>query len=238
MGQLDQYAKQIFAEETERATGGAARWQEPVELNLTEVRLDGLLLVRDPVQLSRLCAPWSTAGDLDEVVLEIKMQGDHLSMHAVQRGLLRRQARQVHRGEDAKAPWDGEEALWIVAPHVPKILAARRALTRIGPGCYSVEPSPFPFLWIAANDLPLADELVPFLIARSGRALDEFCLWVKDRKPPEWVTRMVEFLPMTAAVYNELIRWVATKTDDPVMNERKRHAVRVFVDMTPRCATS
>src|SRR5512132_4258220 len=27
-------------------------------------------------------------------------------------------------GEDAKAPWDGEEALWIVAPHVPKILAA------------------------------------------------------------------------------------------------------------------
>jgi hypothetical protein len=62
------------------------------------------------------------------------------------------------RREDPNAPWDGEEALWMVAPHVPAILAGRRTLDRVAPGCYRVEPSPFPFLWIAANELPLADE--------------------------------------------------------------------------------
>ncbi len=208
MGQLDQFIKQMFAEETERATGGAAHWQEPVELNLTEVRLDGMLLVRDAARLIHLSAPWSEAGGLDEIVLELKMQGDHLAMPAVQRGLLRRQARQVQRAEDAKAPWEGEQALWFV-------------------------PSPFPFLWIAANELPLSDELIPFLIARSGRSLDEFCLWASTRKPPEWVARMVEFLPMSVAAYDEMVRWISTKTDDPVMNERKRRAVRIFMETTP-----
>jgi hypothetical protein len=37
-------------------------------------------------------------------------------------------------------------------------------------------------LWIAANELPLADELVPFLIARTGRPLDAFVRWVKTRR--------------------------------------------------------
>lgn len=223
----------MFAEETERATGGAAHWQEPVELNLTEVRLDGMLLVRDASRLIHLSAPWSEAGGLDEIVLELKMQGDHLAMPAVQRGLLRRQARQVQRAEDAKAPWDGEQALWFVASHVPKSLTAKRALERVAPGCYFVGPSPFPFLWIAANELPVSDELIPFLIARSGRSLDEFCLWASTRKPPEWVARMVEFLPMSVAAYDEMVRWISTKTDDPVMNERKRRAVRIFMETTP-----
>lgn len=233
MGQLDQYAKQIFAEETELATRGAARFQDPVEINLSEVRLDGMLVVRDASRLRDLAAPWCQAGELDEAVLEVKMQGDHLNMPAIQRGPLRRQARQVQRSEDAGISGDGEVALWFVASRVPKVLAEKRVVERVAPGCYSVGPSPFSFLWIAANELPLTDELIPFLIARSGLGLDEFCLWVKTRKPPEWVARMVEFLPMTAAVYDELIRWVSTKTDDPVMNDRKRRAVRVLVSDTP-----
>ena len=57
----------------------------------------------------------------------------------------------------------------------------------VAPGCYRVGPSPFPFLWIAANELPLLDELVPFLIARSGRALDAFVHWVKTRRPLDWI---------------------------------------------------
>jgi hypothetical protein len=39
------------------------------------------------------------------------------------------------------------------------------------------------FLWIAANELPLVDELIPFLLARSGQALDEFSRWVAPRRP-------------------------------------------------------
>ena len=233
MGQLDQFAKQIFAEETEIATGGAARFQEPVEFNLTEVRLDGMLLVRDAPRMLHLGAPWSEAGGLDEVVLEVKMQGDHVSMLAVQRALLRRQARQVQRAEDVKAPWDGEQALWFVAPHVPKILGEKRILEHVAHGCHRVGPASFPFLWIAANELPLSDELIPFLIARSGRPLDEFCRWVVTRKPLAWVARMIEFLPMSEAVYNELDGWLSAKSYDPMMRGRKERLIHALLEAVP-----
>lgn len=233
VGQLDQFAKQVFAEETEIATGGAALFQEPVELNLTEVRLDGMLLVRDAPRMLHLGAPWSEAGGLDEIVLEVKMQGDHLSMLAVQRALLRRQARQVQRGEDAKAPWDGEQALWFVAAHVPKILKRKRLVERVAPGCYQVGPASFPFLWITANELPLSDELIPFLIARSGRPLDEFCRWVATRKPLAWVMRMVEFLPMSDPVYKEMNGWLSAKSYSPMMRGRKERTARAILEGVP-----
>jgi hypothetical protein len=187
MGHLDQFAKETFAQETANVTHGAAAWQLPPELNMSEVRLDGLLLVTAPSVLAALAPPWSTVKEPGELLLEIKMPGDHLDMIALDRAVLRRYARQVHRREDAKEAWDGEEALWIVAPHVPAILAERRPLESVAPGCYRVGPSPFPFLWIAANELPLLDELIPFLIARSGRALDAFVHWVKTRRPLEWI---------------------------------------------------
>lgn len=228
MGQLDQFAKQMFAEETERATGGAARFQEPVELNLTEVRLDGILLVRNATQLSHLDAPWSEADGIDEIVLEVKMQGDHLSMQAVQRGLLRRQARQVQRAENTTAPFDGEQALWFVAPHLPKVLATKRIVERAAPGCYRVGPGPFPFLWIVANELPLLDELLPFLIIRSGRPLDEFCRWAATRKPLAWVARMLEFLPMSEGVYDEINGWLSAKSYEPFMRERRERLRRMI----------
>ena len=46
MGQLDQFAKTIFAEETAAVTGGGAVWVLPGEIGLTAVLLDGLLRVR------------------------------------------------------------------------------------------------------------------------------------------------------------------------------------------------
>ena len=134
-----------------------------------------------------------------ELVLEIKMPGDHLDMLAIDRAVLRRNARHVQRSEESKTPWDGEEALWIVAPHVPAILSERRTLDRVAAGVYRVNPSPFGFLWIAANELPLADELIPFLIARSGRPLDAFVGWVKNRRPIEWLLRVLAYLPTSTA---------------------------------------
>ncbi|MEP7124365.1 MAG: hypothetical protein ABJE95_25785 [Byssovorax sp.] len=228
MGQLDQFAKQIFAEETEIATGGAARFQEPVELNLSEVRLDGMLLVRNAPKMLHLGAPWSEGGACDEIVLEVKMQGDHVNMISVQRALLRRQARQVQRAEDATAAWDGEQALWLLAAHVPKILRQKRTLQRVAPGCYHVEPASFPFLWVAANELPLSDELIPFLIARSGRSLDEFCRWVVTRKPLAWAARMLEFLPMSEPVYEELDGWLSAASYEPVMREKRARLAQRF----------
>ncbi len=230
MGQLDQFAKQIFAEETAQVTGGAAIWQPPPELNLSEVRLDGVLVVRDRARLLALPPPWSEAGEgADEIVLEIKMAGDHVDTPAVQRTLLRRQARQVQRCEDPDAPFDGEVPLWMVAPHLPRGLAEKRTLDRVAPGCWRVGPSPFPFLWIAANDLPLRDELIPFLLVRSGRALDELVRWVEDRRPPSWLERVVEFLPMSVEAMEHLAQWITTKSDDPAANRRKAFLAQAIV---------
>ena len=44
---------------------------------------------------------------------------------------------------------------------------------------------------------------------------------------------MVEFLPMSTAVYDELIRFAALKTADPAILERKRRAAKVLLDLTP-----
>ena len=168
-----------------------------------------------------------------ELVLEIKMPGDHLDMLAIDRAVLRRNARQVQRREESKTPWDGEEALWIVAPHVPAILSERRTLDLVATGVYRVNPSPFGFLWIAANELPLADELIPFLIARSGRPLDAFVGWVKNRRPIEWLLRVLAYLPMSTAAHEDLRSYVFPKTDDPVVRARQRMIAEWAVESSP-----
>jgi hypothetical protein len=233
VGKLDQFAKEVFAEETPGITDGGATFQPPSELNLSEVRLDGMLLVRDPARIVGLPAPWSEASPHDEVVLELKMQGDHLDLRAADRALLRRQARQVQRMEVPETTWEGEVPLWLAASHVPEVLRRRRDLHRIAPGCYRVGPAWFSFLWIAANELPLRDELIPFLIARSGRALDEFGRWIITRRPPEWLVRMLRCLPMTTSLREELYKFALEKVDDPEIRERKKSLIKVLVEVTP-----
>ena len=233
VGQLDQFAKDTFALETASVTHGAAAWQLAPELNMSEVRLDGLLLVHAPALLAPLAPPWSMVKEPSELVLEIKMPGDHLDMLAIDRAVLRRNARQVQRREESTPPWDGEEALWIVAPHVPAILSERRTLEQVAAGVYRVNPSPFGFLWIAANELPLADELIPFLIARSGRPLDTFVGWVKTRRPIEWLLRVLAYLPMSTTAHEDLRRYVFPKTDDPVVRARQRMIAEWAVESSP-----
>jgi hypothetical protein len=232
VGTLDLFAKQTFAEETEGVTHGAIAWEMPPELNLSEVRLDGMLLVRDQALLTVLPAPWCEAWAHDEIVLEIKMPGDHLGVKAMQRTLLRRQAWQVQRVEAKKPAWRGEVPLWMVAPRVPAMLRALRTLSRVATGCYSVTTGSFSFLWIAANELPLREELIPFLIARSGSPLVEFARWVVSRRSPEWALRMVQIVPMSTTVREELLRYIP-QTDDPGVRERQRHVAKVLVDMNP-----
>ena len=203
MGQVEQFAKQVFAEETAAVTHGGVVWRGPVELGLAEVRLDGLLVVRESATLADLAPPWTEAAGHEEVVLELKMPGDHLDMRPVRRALLRRQAREVVRVEAPGSTWDGEVPLWIVAPRVPATLREKRAVTRVAPGCYRVEPASFPFLWIAANELPLADELMPFLVARSGKPLLEMLHWAGARRPRALVQRMLRFLSMTLVAQRE-----------------------------------
>jgi len=232
VGQLDQFAKETFAVETASVTRGAVAWELPPELNMSEVRLDGLLRVIDPAALAALAAPWSLAQRADELVVELKMPGDHLDMAALDRAVLRRQARQVQRREEPEDAWDGELPLWIVAPHVPEILSERRALEPMAPGCYRVGAH-FPFLWIAANELPFADELVPFLIARSGRSLDAFVRWVKTRRPIDWLLRVLRYLPMSTATYKDLHLHALEKTDDPEIRARTAMLAEWMLEASP-----
>jgi hypothetical protein len=88
-------------------------------------------------------------------------------------------------------------------------------------------------LWIAANELPLLDELVPFLMARSGQALDEFGRWVAPRRPHDWVVSMLEFLPMSMPTREELHQRFR-QVDDPVIEARRQHLIDVLVEESPQ----
>src|ERR1700678_3824886 len=102
MGQPEQFAKDTFAAEVGPLTHGALAWQEPPEIRLLKVHADGMLLVRDPARLPELRPPWTSAAGHVEILLELKMAGDHVDDTAVERILLRRQARQVERFEAAR----------------------------------------------------------------------------------------------------------------------------------------
>ena len=233
MGQADLFAKRTFAEETERVTGGAVAWQDPPEVRLEKVQNDGFLVVRTPHLLAPLAAPWPEARAHEEVMVELKMPGDHVDRIEVELALLRRQARQVQRLKDDDPSWLGEEQLWLVAPHVPEWLTHPRSPVRFAPGCYRVEPLGYCLVWVAANELPLRDELVPFLVARSGRRLDEFARWVADRRPVEWVLYMLRYLTMSTTVRDELL-WRFAKTDDPEIEARDQHILDVLLAARPQ----
>jgi hypothetical protein len=233
MAHLELFAQRTFAEETERITGGAAGWQDPPEIRLEKVQSDGLLVIRRPRLLEHLAAPWSVARLHVEVMLELKLAGNHLDRKEVERALLRRQARQVQRVEEQGGTWLGEEPLWLVAPHVPEWLVEMRGPARAAPGCYWIEPQWQRFLWIAANELPLLDELVPFLLARSGQSLDEFVRWVAPRRPIDWVLTMLEYLPMSMPTREELL-WRFGKVEDPEIEARRQRILEVLLEASPQ----
>jgi hypothetical protein len=161
------------------------------------------------------------------------MAGNHLDPMAVARALLRRQVWEVQRLDEENASWRREDPVWLVAPRVPRWLKELRGPVRCAPGCYRIEPYRRGLLWIAANELPLLDELVPFLLARSGRALDDFCRWVAPRRPPEWVLTMLDYLPMSMPTREELLRRFAP-VDDPEIMARRHHTLEVLLEQDPK----
>jgi hypothetical protein len=232
MGRLEQFAQRTFAETTERITDAGAGWRDPPEIRLGKVQADGLLLIHRPQLLEHLPSPWPEAGPDEEVMLELKLAGNHLDREAVERALLRRQARQVQR-VDSAPEWRGEESLWLVASKLPNWLMQMRSPLRFASGCYWVDPPSHHFLWIAANELPLVDELIPFLLARSGQALDEFGRWVASRQPLDWVMSMLEYLPMSRPTRQELLERFA-KVDDPVIEARRQEILEALLAASPQ----
>lgn len=93
-------------------------------------------------------------------------------------------------------------------------------------------PSPFQFLWIAANELPLRDELVPFLVARSGRPLDDFARWVATRRRADWVLSMVQYTTMSTMVREEILRSFE-RSEDPEIQARQREILQSLLRVFP-----
>ncbi len=212
MGHPDQLLKYMLAIETPLATRSAARFVRAPEIATTELRPDGVLVTEEPERLRDLPAPWPRLGR--EAVVDGKMPGDHLDPLSFERCLLRRHARQVQRlrGDPSQQPppplIDDRPAhcsAWVVAPHVTVWLRAWEregfiALDAVGQGCYQLRPSLYPIVWVAANELPRHEALVHFLLARSGKKLAEFMLWVTHVRPPEWLASVVRSLPEVAAM--------------------------------------
>jgi len=213
MGRPDQWVKMVMTEETPALTRNAARFEVPPEVATTELQLDGLLQTSRPSTLRTLAAPWPLLRR--EAVFEVKMPGDHVEPEDLQRSCFRREARQAQRFAAARKaertldPAPEHCAAWVLAPHVPRWLHAwartgRLALTPAGVGCWWVRPAMFPVLWIAANELPLREELIPLLTARSGNALLDFAVWVEPRRSPDWLAKMVRSLPEVAKMIHAI----------------------------------
>ena len=235
MGAPDQFAKATFALDTAAITGGALWWEGPKEVGLTEVRLDGVLAVRAPESLPGLPWPWRDAARHTDIGLEVKMPKDHLDPLALWRAELRQAAWQVRRAEAEKPGWEGSVGFWMVAPHVPEVLRRLRALHPVATGCYAVGSSTSSFLWIAANELPLEEALIPFLVVRSGKALVEVVHWIVGRRPPGWVLRMLTSLTMDQATRFDLIRqyYPIEYDPDPDVREQREWLVTELLKMDP-----
>jgi hypothetical protein len=219
MGSLDQFAKATFALETEVITAGAITWEGPQEVGLTEVRLDGLLTVRDPGRVTGLAPPWKDAGRHADVVVEVKMPGDHLNPLEIRRAELRRAAWHVRRHQREGPDWLGDVGLWHVAPHVPDVLRRLAPLHEVGPGCYAIGHPNAGSLWIAANELPLDVTLLPFLIARSGMKLVEMATWAAGLGRPQWVDDMLRMVRMDAEAVQRIRKQYGL--DEPAPEQRE-----------------
>ncbi len=231
MGRLDQFAKQTFADETPLATANALSFEVPAETSLLKyVRADGVLRVCAPAVVATLPLPWSLAHAHEFVCVELKMQGDHLDFAMVQRALLRRQALEVLRTEaDRTRVRPDDLPLRVVAAILPEWVHDRYALVPLGPGVWRV--GSLPLVWVASNELGLRDDLVPFLVSRTGGSLADFVRWVAPRRPPQWVLDMLQIIPMSPNALAELLTVIPNPTDDPEIQERRRLIARTWLEV-------
>ena len=196
----DQLIKDLFRTETAPATGQRVRFEVPAEVATRSLTPDGRLTrAVASAQLASLPAPLCLLRA--EALIDFKMPGDHVGRAALARADLRRGARWVALLEeaqgsttpDAAAQLDPRDfATWVVAPHWPRWLEGdlrRGVLTveDVGPGCRRIGPHDHDVLWIAANELPICPELLPFLFVRSGRPMVELLTWAAKVRGPGWV---------------------------------------------------
>jgi len=227
MGKPDLFAKRTLATQTEPLTHGAASWKEAPQIRLEHVQSDGILVIHDALYLKNLEPPWNLVDDSDEILVECKMQGDHVDRLDVLRMLLRRQAREVQRTElitKGQTPWTGSQTIWVTSGYLPAWAKLRYQPAHLATGCYRWANEHFTGLWIASNELPLRDELVPFLITRTGRPLQEFLRWAIEKKPWPWTRDLVRSLGMLGQEAYDYIKY-----EYPFEDEESKRNVQSWI---------
>jgi hypothetical protein len=236
VGAPDLLAKHVFSEELPSLFGDAVSFHPGFDLGLAELRLDGVLVVPPAFRVSSsLPPPWNRLQP-SYIVLEVKMPGDHLDLVALERALLRRQGLRVVLLERTPSVTE-PVVLWMVAPHLPAWLSRMHRLTSCGPGCYRLELGVIEVLWIAANELPLHEALLPLLVARSGKKLVELVRWAMVRRPVAWVTRLLQWSSMSSEQVRELeeeMRAYGLKRGETEEErERNRRTAKLVLLMAP-----
>jgi hypothetical protein len=92
----------------------------------------------------------------------------------------------------------------MISARFPDWLRRESLLQEDAPACYRIDTAPYRFYFVAANELPLRAELLPFLVARSGSALVEFGKWLLQQEAGQWLEWMLEVIPMTDAQFDEI----------------------------------
>ena len=115
-----------------------------------------------------------------------------------------------------------DHATWFVAPHLPRWLvddavAGRAEIALVAQGCWRVGLGIHETLWIVANELPLHPSLLPFLIARTGRAFVAFARWALRVKSPRWVATVIKELNMGIDMGREIQRELDSVEEDPAL---------------------
>jgi hypothetical protein len=217
---LDQYLKELFEKETPGATQNAFSFAVPPQTRTQAIEADGVLFLQHPELLQKLPYPWRLA-TTNEVIFEFKMQGDHLNREELELALLRRQAWQRKRAK--QDPNDKTQVpVWIASGYLPDWVREERLIETTAPGCYRIEPAFYEVYWIASNELPRRQDLLPFLVTRTGRPLVDLLLWLLETRP-KLSKELVETLPMSGQQFDEVVQRVR----EPDERERMRRA-RVF----------
>jgi hypothetical protein len=228
VGALDQFIKEIFEEETSLATKDGLRFEVPPESKTTELHADGMLYVVNAELVNALSSPWCLMTKA-QLVLEFKMQGDKFDRYQYERALLRRQAAQVEylkQYPDDKNPIS--LPLWIVTGQIKEWLVEQKyILSQVAQACYRLEPASYEVYLIVANEMePLREDLIPFLVTRTGQRLVDFCKWFAGQRP-ELCEKFLEIAPMSETQYKE----VEEVLREPDAAERARRR-KMYIDAT------
>jgi hypothetical protein len=98
------------------------------------------------------------------------------------------------------------------------------AITVEAPGCHRIHAGLGPVWWITANDLPLEEALLPFLLARSGKHRVELAQWLSQKRDFSTVREMIKVFRMNKVNLQDYLRY---EKEDEEAGDR---ALREFLE--------